>query len=40
LLTWLVIDKFFASGEDRREIARQRLGRVRRDNVLADRSRQ
>jgi hypothetical protein len=39
LLTWLVIDKFFATGEDRRQITRQRLGRVRRDHVLADRSR-
>jgi hypothetical protein len=40
LLTWLVIDKFFSTGEDRREIARQRLGKLRRDNVLVDRSQQ
>jgi hypothetical protein len=39
LLTWLVIDKFFATGDGKGHVARQRPVRGHRKRLLADRSR-
>jgi hypothetical protein len=39
LLTWLVIDKLFATGKGKGHVVRQHPGRSRRDHVIVDRSR-
>jgi hypothetical protein len=39
LLAWLVIDKFFATGDGKGHVVRQQPGQRHRNRVLADRSR-
>lgn len=39
LLTWLVIDKFFATGDGKGTVVRHQSGRGSRGGVFSDRSR-